>query len=244
MPLDVMKTRMQLDTTPLTSANAKLTSITNAAAAGAPAPVERRGLISTGVHIYKTEGFRRLYLGLAPAVLRQAIVGGIGVGLYPQIKDLIVHLNSRSQRNQSWRSSLHMFDPEAAATAAVLARTPLSFGTKVVAGAISGVIGQLLAAPTCVVKVRLQADARLAVPRYNGTLDALIKIPRQEGFRSLFSGIVPSLQRAAFMYGATISTSVFQSRASEVGSRAFLDLLLTRSVFRMLSSFQLRSRET
>ena len=206
MPLDVMKTRMQLDTTPLTAtANSKLTALTGSAA-GVPAPMQRRGLISTGVHIYRTEGFRRLYLGLAPAVLRQAIVGGIGVGLYPQIKDLIVHFNSRSQRNQSWRSSFNMFDPEAAATAAVLARTPLSFGTKVVAGATSGVIGQLLAAPTCVVKVRLQADARLAVPRYHGTLDALIKIPRQEGFRSLFSGIVPSLQRAAFMYGATIST--------------------------------------
>jgi hypothetical protein len=134
----------------------------------------------------------------------QALVGGIGVGLYPQIKDLFVHVQNGSARNQTVLSSVQSFSPVCAASSSGLA--PLSFTTKVVAGATSGVIGQLIAAPTCVVKVRLQADARLPVPRYHGTMDAFAKIPQQEGFRSLFRGIVPSLQRAAVMYGATIST--------------------------------------
>jgi len=167
----------------------------------------QKGMIRTAVGIYQHEGFRRLYLGLAPAVLRQAVVGGVGVGAYPSIRDFLLHLQSRPAGQPMW-AAVSSFSPDDSLEAAASSgsRAPLSFGTKVLAGATSGVIGQLLAAPMCVVKVRLQADARLAVPRYRGTLHALQTIPQQEGFRAFFRGIVPSLQRVAFMYGATIST--------------------------------------
>lgn len=180
MPLDVIKTRMQVDLTPLSTSSSS----------GANAAPARLGLLSTGRLIYQTEGASRLYIGLAPAMLRQAIVGGIGIGLYPQIKDLCV----RAQRGAG---ALADAPPTGA---------PLSIGMKVLSGAASGVIGQLLAAPTCVVKVRLQSDARLPVPRYLGTIDAFTRIGQQEGFRAYFSGLVPSLQRAAVMYGATGAT--------------------------------------
>jgi hypothetical protein len=188
MPLDTTRVRMQLAAT----------------------PGVQHGMIATAKSIVSRDGLHKLYVGLTPAVLRQAIVGGVGVGIYPQIKDLFVHVQKREQHVSLWSSAESFVTgapaPPTSAAAKAAAASELSFGTKVLAGATSGVIGQAIAAPTCVVKVRLQADARLAVPRYRGTWHAFQTIPAVEGWRALFRGIVPSLQRAAFMYGATIST--------------------------------------
>ena len=189
MPLDVTRIRMQL--------------AGQGRAGDRPSSSSFRppGMLSTAGRILHEEGFTRLYVGLTPAVLRQAIVGGVGVGLYPQIKDLFVHVQNREPHTSMYAAALRY-----ATSPHDDAQGELAFGTKVLAGATSGVIGQLLAAPTCVVKVRLQADARLSSPRYRGTWHAFQTIPATEGWRALFRGIVPSLQRAAFMYGATIST--------------------------------------
>eukprot|EP01006_Ploeotia_vitrea_P019906 TRINITY_DN52161_c0_g1_i1.p1 TRINITY_DN52161_c0_g1~~TRINITY_DN52161_c0_g1_i1.p1 ORF type:complete len:286 (+),score=95.72 TRINITY_DN52161_c0_g1_i1:88-858(+) len=132
--------------------------------------------------IAREEGFGALFKGTRAAVLRQALCGGIGVGLYGPVKSYV--------------------------EATPLAQTP--FLAKAVTGSATGVLGQLLAAPTDVVKVRLQADARLELVggrvRYNGTLDAFRTIAQKEGFSAFYRGLVPSLQRAAFMYGTSIAT--------------------------------------
>ncbi len=78
------------------------------------------------------------------------------------------------------------------------------------AGAITGGVGQAIASPTDVVKVRLQADGRLRVlgqtPRYKGTLDAFVRIPREEGIKGFFRGLGPSVQRAAVINGCGIAS--------------------------------------
>lgn len=82
--------------------------------------------------------------------------------------------------------------------------------------------GQLLAAPTDVLKVRLQAqrqqrgattangkkNARSSSRdyHYKGMLDAFRHIWRQEGVSAFFKGLTPSLGRAACMYGSSIAT--------------------------------------
>jgi solute carrier family 25 uncoupling protein 27 len=52
---------------------------------------------------------------------------------------------------------------------------------------ITGGTGQLVASPTDVVKVRMQADGRLRLlgkePRYSGPLDAFRRIPAEEGIK-------------------------------------------------------------
>lgn len=57
-----------------------------------------------------------------------------------------------------------------------------------------------MASPADLVKVRMQADSRLAsigqAPRYSGTFDALNKIVRSEGFTGLWKGVLPNVQRA------------------------------------------------
>lgn len=61
-------------------------------------------------------------------------------------------------------------------------------------------IVQIVASPADLVKVRMQADGRLARqglhPRYSGPLDAFNKIVRSEGFGGLWRGVLPNVQRA------------------------------------------------
>ena len=57
-----------------------------------------------------------------------------------------------------------------------------------------------MASPADLVKVRMQADGRLASqglpPRYSGPFDAFNKIVRSEGFGGLWRGVLPNVQRA------------------------------------------------
>lgn len=59
---------------------------------------------------------------------------------------------------------------------------------------------QFVASPADLVKVRMQADGRLVSrglqPRYKGPFDALRKIVAMEGFRGLWKGVLPNVQRA------------------------------------------------
>jgi solute carrier family 25 (mitochondrial uncoupling protein), member 27 len=81
---------------------------------------------------------------------------------------------------------------------------------RVFAGMVTGGFGQLVAAPTDVVKTRLQADGRLKLvgkaPRYKGTLDAFRRIPREEGIAGLYRGMGSSLARAALINGFGIAS--------------------------------------
>jgi len=75
---------------------------------------------------------------------------------------------------------------------------------------LTGGIGQAVASPTDVVKVRLQADGRLRAlgkpPRYTGTLDAFRRIAADDGLRGFYKGIGPSVQRAAIINGCGIAS--------------------------------------
>jgi solute carrier family 25 uncoupling protein 8/9 len=68
----------------------------------------------------------------------------------------------------------------------------LHVGTRIAAGLTTGALAVLIAQPTDVVKVRLQAQQRTqgtgTVPRYTSTLQAYQTIARQEGARGLWKG--------------------------------------------------------
>jgi len=131
--------------------------------------------------IARQEGVTRLFKGTECAVARQALCGGIGVGLYQPVRTVITGGSDSS-----------------------------TFLQKVAAASLTGTIGQLAAAPLDVIKVRLQADGRLELlgetPRYRGMGHAMVAIPREEGFAALYKGLTPSLGRAAIMYGTSCAT--------------------------------------
>ena len=156
-------------------------SLTGEAVAAGTKP---RGMLATAAHIARTEGLLAMYGGLSAAALRQFVYGGIGVGLYVPVRTLVIGRDA---------------DPKQA-----------TLLQRIASGALSGSIGQLVANPFDLVKVRLQADGRLKAlgqpPRYAGTFDALARIPREEGVRGFYRGLGPSIGRAAVINGCGIAS--------------------------------------
>lgn len=86
------------------------------------------------------------------------------------------------------------------------------FLPRVVAAMAAGGIGQAIASPLDLVKVRMQGDGRLvaakrlAKPRYTGLADALVTIARKEGMAGFWIGSVPAIQRAALVNLGELTT--------------------------------------
>ncbi|CAN8293618.1 unnamed protein product [Cochlearia groenlandica] len=143
----------------------------SAAAAGA----HRIGAIGVVSDIARKEGMIGFYKGLSPAIIRHMFYTPIRIIGYENLKGFIV----RSEGNNG---------------------ESLPLVTKALVGGISGVIAQVVASPADLVKVRMQADGRLAIqglkPRYSGPIEAFTKIIQSEGVKGLWKGVLPNIQRA------------------------------------------------
>jgi len=85
---------------------------------------------------------------------------------------------------------------------------------KMTAGATAGALGQLGAVPADLVKVRMQADALAAVPRYRGVAHALSTVLREDGVGGLWRGTLPAVQRAALVNLGELATYDVAKRAA------------------------------
>jgi hypothetical protein len=83
---------------------------------------------------------------------------------------------------------------------------------KVLSGMVSGAISSAICNPTDVVKVRMQADTSAANkaggagPRYRNVFHAFKVIADTEGFRGLYKGVGPTVQRAAAVAAVELSS--------------------------------------
>lgn len=120
--------------------------------------------------IFRNQGVFGLYNGLSPAILRHLFYTPIRIVGYE-------HLRSVFSGHDS-----------------------LSLSGKALIGGVSGIIAQVVASPADLVKVRMQADGRMISqgiqPKYSSPIDALNKIIHTEGFRGLWKGVLPNVQRA------------------------------------------------
>lgn len=127
--------------------------------------------------IVRNEGLRGLYRGMSPAVARHIPYTGFRALGYEYIRKLFCGEDT----------------------------SKASFLAKAASGMLAGGIGQTLAVPCDLVKVRMMADGRLvaagklAKPRYAGLLDAFRTIYRVEGFFGMYAGCSPAIQRAALV---------------------------------------------
>ena len=148
-----------------------------------PSSAPRLGPLSMAARILRAEGAAAFYAGFPAAMLRQASYGGLCFASYPHIRDAL----AGPQRDG--------------------AAVPL--WSRVTAGALSGAGASAVANPTDVVKVRLQADGRLAMlgqtPRYEGALHAFRTVVKEEGFLALYKGVLPNMQRAIAVNGPGIA---------------------------------------
>eukprot|EP00483_Globobulimina_turgida_P006254 UN06264 len=128
--------------------------------------------------IYSKHGMRGYYRGYKPAILRASLNNALSATIYKPIRQCLAGSDNRD--------------------------CPLYI--KIVSGIITGCSTQLLAAPTDLLKVRMQADATRDNPRYNGFTDAIRQIYSKYGWKAFWKGLGPSACRAGFSVAATLGT--------------------------------------
>jgi len=138
------------------------------------------------MNIFKTEGMGGLYAGVTPAVARHIPYTGFRAIGYEYIRAFFCGKDTPKDQ------------------APLLA--------KMAAGMSAGGIGQAIAVPCDLIKVRMQSDGRLVAagkldaPRYNGLFDAFTKIKAAEGVGGFYAGCWPAIQRAALVNLGELTT--------------------------------------
>ncbi|XP_069366346.1 dicarboxylate carrier UCP2-like [Paralichthys olivaceus] len=168
-----------LVTFPLDTAKVRLQIQGEASKIEGACATKYRGVFGTIMTMVRTEGPRSLYNGLVAGLQRQMSFASVRIGLYDSMKQ---------------------FYTRGTESAGIV--------TRLMAGCTTGAMAVAFAQPTDVVKVRFQAQVRLADGgrRYNSTLDAYRTIARDEGIRGLWRGCMPNITRNAIVNCAELVT--------------------------------------
>uniref|UniRef100_A0A673AE73 Mitochondrial uncoupling protein 2-like n=1 Tax=Sphaeramia orbicularis TaxID=375764 RepID=A0A673AE73_9TELE len=154
-----------------------------------------RGVFGTIATMVRTEGPRSLYNGLVAGLQRQMSFASVRIGLYDSMKQ---------------------FYTRGTESAGIV--------TRLMAGCTTGAMAVAFAQPTDVVKVRFQAQVRVAdgERRYNSTMEAYKTIARDEGVRGLWRGCMPNITRNAIVNCAELVTyDMIKELILNTGSRPF-----------------------
>ena len=139
----------------------------------------KMGTMSGIVHIFKTEGLRGMYKGAIATTLKQGSNQGLRFMAFEQYKHLV---QSADSKNVS-------IDPLQA----------------MVGGMCAGLFSTLMNNPFDVLKTRMQGTE--ASKLYKGFFDCMIKIARNEGVTTFWSGVVPRLARVVPGQGIIFASS-------------------------------------
>eukprot|EP00742_Colponemidia_sp_Colp-10_P008613 GILJ01009340.1.p1 GENE.GILJ01009340.1~~GILJ01009340.1.p1 ORF type:complete len:299 (+),score=33.48 GILJ01009340.1:41-898(+) len=144
---------------------------------------EYGGVFNALLTIHRKEGIKSLFSGIVPTILRDGPSSGLYFLFYQKIRS-----NIQTSSYSSYSS------------------TSINF----VSGAISGVLVTLATHPADVVKTRVQLQRPLegGALYYNGTLDAIKKIWRDEGIHGFYKGVTARALRKAGQ--AAVSWTLFE----------------------------------
>lgn len=149
---------------------------------GDPA-VPYRGMVRTAIGIVQEEGLLKLWQGATPAVYRHIVYSGVRMVAYEQLRDSPLG-KGESETFPLWKA--------------------------VMGGMAAGAIGQFFASPTDLVKVQMQMEGKRRLegkpPRVRGVYHAFVTIVSKGGFRGLWAGWVPNVQRAALVNMGDLTT--------------------------------------
>ncbi|CAM0871905.1 unnamed protein product [Alopecurus aequalis] len=190
-PLDLIKVRMQLQGEAAAAAVPPQPALRPALAfhSGAHtvtlphhiAPPRKPGPIAIGAQILRTEGAAGLFSGISATVLRQTLYSTTRMGLYDILK------KRWSQENGG----------------------VLPLHRKIAAGLVAGGVGAAVGNPADLAMVRMQADGRLPLAdrrNYRSVGDAIVRMTRDEGVRSLWRGSALTVNRAMIVTASQLAT--------------------------------------
>lgn len=136
--------------------------------------MENHGMIKTAVGIAKQEGVLKLWSGLMPMFQRHAIYSGCRLIFYEHFRNALKDSNGK-----------------------------VSLGAASLGGLAAGSLAQLIASPTDLVKVQMQAEGRRIIqgkpPRFANCRQAYAMLYAESGIIGFWRGAVPNVQRAALV---------------------------------------------
>lgn len=137
-------------------------------------------MVGTFAHVFKADGFLGLYSGLSASLLRQITYSTTRFGVYEELKS-------------DFTTPSH---------------SP-SFPSLIAMASTSGFLGGIAGNPADVLNVRMQHDAALPKEErrnYKNAIDGLIRMTREEGWKSLFRGVWPNSMRAVLMTASQLAS--------------------------------------
>eukprot|EP01129_Flabellula_baltica_P006544 TRINITY_DN2461_c0_g1_i1.p1 TRINITY_DN2461_c0_g1~~TRINITY_DN2461_c0_g1_i1.p1 ORF type:complete len:331 (+),score=56.08 TRINITY_DN2461_c0_g1_i1:35-994(+) len=170
LPIDVLKVRLQID-----------------AMSNKSGVVRSSGSFHLGsmsrilVRLVKEEGVFALWSGVTPALLRQLMYGGLRLGLYEPVKQMLNGGQFETKENK------------------------VPYWKKVLAGVICGSTAAAMVTPTDVLKIRFQAGKNFQQQRYKSTFHAVKEIIKVEGVRGLYKGVAATSLRASIITAIELS---------------------------------------
>ena len=191
-PLDLIKVRMQLQgeaaaaAPPQPAMRPALAVPAGGQTVALPqdvpvAPPRKPGPLSVGAQILRSEGAAGLFSGVSATMLRQTLYSTTRMGLYDILK-------TKWTQDNGGVLPLHH---------------------KIAAGLIAGGIGAAVGNPADVAMVRMQADGRLPLAErrnYRSVGDAIGRMARDEGVRSLWRGSSLTVNRAMIVTASQLAT--------------------------------------
>eukprot|EP00092_Neocalanus_flemingeri_P036129 GFUD01039334.1.p1 GENE.GFUD01039334.1~~GFUD01039334.1.p1 ORF type:complete len:321 (+),score=64.38 GFUD01039334.1:51-1013(+) len=136
---------------------------------GGASALQGRGVVGTLSYIAKHEGPRALYSGIVPGLQRQMAFSAIRIGAYESVKNKYMEMSGVTGGFQM-------------------------LGVRIAAGVTTGTLAILVAQPTDVVKIRMQAAGN--TKQYKGVFDAYVTIKQTEGLKNgLYRGMMPNIAR-------------------------------------------------
>jgi solute carrier family 25 (mitochondrial oxoglutarate transporter), member 11 len=191
-PLDLIKVRMQLQGEAAAAVAPQQAQRTALAFHGGPQIVsipqatdivvpKKPGPLSVGAQILRSEGAAGLFSGVSATMLRQTLYSTTRMGLYDVLK-------TRWTKENGGVLPLHR---------------------KIASGLIAGGVGAAVGNPADVAMVRMQADGRLPLAdrrNYRSVGDAIGRMARDEGVRSLWRGSSLTVNRAMIVTASQLAT--------------------------------------
>lgn len=147
------------------------------------AHLPHRGMVATAMGIVREEGAIKLWQGVTPALYRHVVYSGVRICTYDKMRNHFI--------SQGDGKSLSLFK-------------------SALCGVTAGSLAQWLASPADLVKVQVQMEGKRRLmgmePRVHSAGHAFREIVSRGGFRALWKGSVPNVQRAALVNLGDLTT--------------------------------------